>query len=98
MTEVRDRDQSLAALQALLEEQAALRRVATLVASDPEPREVFARVCEEVGAVLGVESTNLTRFESDGTQTILAGWSVHGAPVFPVAGGVPVEGARRWRR
>jgi signal transduction histidine kinase len=92
MTDVTDRDQSLAALQALLEEQAALRRVATLVASDPEPREVFARVCEEVGAVFGVESTNLTRFESDGTQTILAGWSVHGAPVFPVGGGVPVEG------
>jgi signal transduction histidine kinase len=87
-----DTDESLARLQALLEEQAALRRVATLVASDPEPQEVFARVCEEVGTVLGIEGTNLTRFEGDGTQTVLAGWSVHGAPVFPVRGGVPMEG------
>jgi GAF domain-containing protein len=51
-------------MQALVEEQAALRRVATLVAVDPDPSHVFARVCEEVGAVLGLESTNLARFES----------------------------------
>ncbi len=87
------RDQSLARLQALAEEQAALRRVATLVAGNPEPSQVFARVCEEVGAVLGVESTNLTRFERDGTQNILAGWSVHGAPVFPVGPNVPLDSA-----
>jgi signal transduction histidine kinase len=82
----------LARLQSLAEEQAALRRVATLVAGDPEPQEVFARVCAEVGAVLGVEGTNLTRFESDGTQTVLAGWSIHGAPIFPTGPGVPLAG------
>jgi len=87
-----ERDQSLARLQALVEEQAALRRVATLVAGNPDPSEVFARVCEEVGKVLGIEGTNLTRFEGDGTQTVLAGWSAHGAPVFPLGGGVPLEG------
>jgi GAF domain-containing protein len=86
------RDPSPAQLRALAEEQAALRRVATLVATNAEPAEVFARVCAEVGAVLGVRSTNLTRFEDDGTQTVLAGWSVRGAPVFPVGGGVPLEG------
>ena len=42
--------------------------------------------------MLGVESTNLTRFEADETQTVLAGWSVHGAPVFPVGAGVPIDG------
>jgi signal transduction histidine kinase len=85
-------DESLARLEALLAEQAALRRVATLVAASPDPSEVFARVCEEVGTVLGIEGTNLTRFEGDGTQTVLAGWSAEGAPVFPLGGGVPLEG------
>ena len=87
-----DREESLARLEALVEEQEALRRVATFVASGPEPREVFERVCQEVGTVLGIEGTNLTRFEEDGTQTVLAGWSIHGTPVFPVGGGVPLEG------
>jgi signal transduction histidine kinase len=81
-----------AALQALLDEQAALRRVAMLVASDSEPQEVFNCVCEEVGTVLGIAGTNLTRFEDDGTQTVLAGWSVNGTPIFPVGPGVPLEG------
>ncbi|MGH2802353.1 MAG: GAF domain-containing sensor histidine kinase, partial [Thermoleophilaceae bacterium] len=75
----------------LAAEQAALRRVATLVAGNAEPSEVFTRVCAELGAVLGIESTNLTRFEG-GTQNVLAGWSVHGAPVFPVGEGVPLDG------
>jgi signal transduction histidine kinase len=79
--------------QALLDEQAALRRVAVLVASDPEPQQVFELVCEEVATVLGVQSTNLTRFEDDGTQTVLAGWSVNGAPIFPPGRGVPLEGS-----
>jgi signal transduction histidine kinase len=92
MRETKDHEPTLARLRALVEEQAALRRVAMLVASDPEPREVFERVCEEVGTVLGIEGTNLTRFEGDGTQNVLAGWSVHGAPIFPVGPGVPLEG------
>ncbi len=78
--------------QALFNEQAALRRVAVLVASDPEPQKVFDCVCEEVATVLGVEGTNLTRFEADRTQTVLAGWSVNGTPTFPVGRGYPLDG------
>jgi signal transduction histidine kinase len=85
-------DESLGRLRELAAEQAALRRVATLVAENTAPSEVFACVCAEVGGVLAIESTNLTRFEEDGTQTVLGGWSVHGAPVFPVGAGVPVDG------
>jgi signal transduction histidine kinase len=83
---------SLGRLQAIVAEQAALRRVATLVAGNPEPSEVFARVCEEVGAVLGVKSTNLVRFEEPGTAKVVGGWSVHGAPMFPVGQDVPLDG------
>ncbi|MGH2763829.1 MAG: GAF domain-containing sensor histidine kinase [Thermoleophilaceae bacterium] len=91
MLELTEHDEALARLRELAAEQAALRRVATLVAGNAEPSEVFTRVCAELGAVLGIESTNLTRFEG-GTQNVLAGWSVHGAPVFPVGEGVPLDG------
>ena len=77
----------------LLDEQAALRRVATLVARDPEPIEVFEGVCCELGAVLGGEATNLMRFEPDGTQTFLAGWNPPGvALALPVGMWIPLEG------
>jgi GAF domain-containing protein len=85
-------DETLARLRALAEEQAALRRVATLVAGDPEPAQVFARVCEEVGRVLGVESTNLVRLHGGATATVVGGWGVSGAPVFPVGEDVPLDG------
>jgi signal transduction histidine kinase len=58
----------------LAEEQAALRRVATLVARSVQPNEVFAAVAEELGRVLGVESTMVFRYESDATATVLATW------------------------
>ena len=84
--------ESLARLKALAKEQAALRRVATLVAGNPDPSEVFAQVCAEVGGVLGVESTNLVRYEGPSTARVVGGWNVQGAPVFPVGQQVPLDG------
>src|SRR4051794_2668817 len=49
------------------EEQAALRRVATLVAREAAPQDVFTAVGREVGQVLGVDATHLGRYEPDGT-------------------------------
>jgi signal transduction histidine kinase len=83
---------SVAQLEALLAEQAALRRVATLVAGDPAPGRLFKAVCEEVGRVLGVESANLVRFEEGGTGTVLGAWAAGGAPSFPTGQGIPVDG------
>ncbi|MDX6599404.1 MAG: hypothetical protein QOE87_3291 [Gaiellales bacterium] len=57
----------------LAEEQAALRRIATLVARGVPPDEVFATVTEEVGRLLSAEYAGLGRYESDGTMTIVAG-------------------------
>jgi signal transduction histidine kinase len=87
-----ERDESLARLHALAEEQAALRRVATLVAGDADPPQVFAKVCAEVGALLGVDSTNLVRFETADTAKVVGGWGRHGAPVFPAGADVPLDG------
>ena len=49
----------------LAQEQAALRRVATLVARGAPPEELFPAVTEEVGRVLETEMANLGRYETD---------------------------------
>jgi signal transduction histidine kinase len=67
----------------LLEEQAALRRVATLVAESTPPEKVFPAVNEEVARLLGVDGTRLMRYEADGTATIVASW---GEPTIVPAG------------
>ena len=66
--------QARAEVQRLADEQAALRRVATLVASEPRPDDVFAMVAEEVARQLGVDDTKLFRYEHDGTATVVADW------------------------
>ena len=58
----------------LAEEQAALRRVATLVARGAPPEEVFAAVAEEVGQLLPVNSATMCRYESNSTLTFVAHW------------------------
>jgi signal transduction histidine kinase len=54
------------------EEQAALRRVATLVAGDAPPELVFQTVTEEVCRVLGIREAVLERYE-DETRAIIVG-------------------------
>ena len=48
---------------ALAEEQAALRRVATLVASGARPDEVFSAVADELGGLIGAEATFVSRVD-----------------------------------
>ncbi|MEV0128523.1 AAA family ATPase [Dactylosporangium sp. NPDC050688] len=55
-------------------EQAALRRVATLVARGAGPDPVFAAVADEVGALFDAESTAIVRFEPDGAATVMGGF------------------------
>jgi signal transduction histidine kinase len=73
------------------DEQAALRRVATLVANGSPPDEVFAAVSRESGLILGAETTRLLRFEPDGSATVVGGWRHEGDPV-PVGGRIPMDG------
>src|SRR4051812_14016518 len=60
------------ALARLAEEQAALRRVATLVAHGAPPDELFAAVIEEVARVLPFSSVALARYDRDGMMTAVA--------------------------
>jgi len=62
-------------LRRLLDEQSALRRVATLVARSVAPSEVFEAVTREVGLLSGAEYARMERYEADGTVTGLAVWS-----------------------
>jgi signal transduction histidine kinase len=64
-------------------EQAALRRVATLVARAAAPEEVFAAVTEEAGRVLGAHRAAMSRYDPDGMATFVAAWSRTGT-AFPV--------------
>jgi signal transduction histidine kinase len=64
-------------------EQAALRRVATLVARAASPAEVLTAVTEEAGRLLGASYTTMARYEPDGTTTVVGAWSSTVA-AFPV--------------
>jgi signal transduction histidine kinase len=70
-------------LREFAEEQAALRRVATLVARAASPEEVFAAVAEEAGRLLGAHHATLSRYGPDGAVRVVASWSSTSA-AFPV--------------
>src|SRR5215218_4683779 len=81
-----------AAQRALAGEQAALRRVATLVAGDAEPSHVFEQVTREVGQLLGVPSASIMRFDDAHTATVVGGWSEEGTPRFAVGERLDLDG------
>ncbi|MDX6416073.1 MAG: hypothetical protein QOG28_693, partial [Trebonia sp.] len=75
----------------LAEEQAALRRVAMLVARGEPPEAVFAAVAEEVGQLFPVDLSNLFRYEPDRTETSVAAWGM-ARRYFPVGSRWPLTG------
>ena len=83
--------ESRASLARLAEEQAALRRVATLVAQGVPPEEVFAAVAEEVGRLLSVDLVGMARYDPDATLTYVASWG-RAVDYFPVGSRWPLVG------
>jgi PAS domain S-box-containing protein len=75
--------ESRAELARLAGEQAALRRVATLVARGVPPEALFAAVAEEAGQLLGVDGANMGRYEPDSVFAIVAAWDSLAA-AFPI--------------
>jgi PAS domain S-box-containing protein len=76
-------------LQRLADEQAALRRVATLVSSDPAPSDVFAAVVQEAGQLLRVPLISMVRYEPNQTATVIA--ALHEEP-FPIGTNWELDG------
>jgi GAF domain-containing protein len=83
--------ESRGALAELADEQAALRRVATLVAGQAAPDEIYAAVAEEVARLLLADRCAVVRYEPDDTLTVTAYWSTDGTDV-PVGTRIPLEG------
>src|SRR5262249_30604358 len=74
----------------LVDEQAALRRVAVLVAQQPSPEEIFAAVAEAVGSLLGADMAALSVFSDSVAATVLASWSREG-PGVPLGTLLPLD-------
>jgi signal transduction histidine kinase len=83
--------ESRAGLARLAEEQAALRRVATLVARGATPEAVFEAVTAEIGSLLPVDSAGMARYESDGAVVFVASWG-RAADIVPVGSRWRAEG------
>ncbi len=60
-------------LRGFAEEQAALHRMATLVARGAPPQEVFSAVAGEVGQLVKAEFALVSRYDADGTATFVGG-------------------------
>ncbi len=74
-TEARDE------LRRVADEQAALQRVATLVAAAAPPTEVFAAVAEEVGRLLSADRAYVSHYDTDDMVTVVGGWTPTGEQV-----------------
>src|SRR5918996_2829819 len=82
--DVTERRQAETEAERLADEQAALRRVATLVAEDVPASELFEAVASEVGALLGADFAGMARFEGEHVITVGV-WAAQGEhpPVPP---------------
>jgi PAS domain S-box-containing protein len=92
-----ERERASAELRALhaelrrrLAEQAALRRVATLVAAEADPAHVFTVVAEEAAAVAGADASAVVRYDAEGNAEVVGR---HGGDPssFPVGATIPVD-------
>jgi PAS domain S-box-containing protein len=104
--DVTERREAEAEVERLAEEQAALRRAATLVAEDVAPSELFEAVAREVGRLLGADFSGMARFEGDDVVTVGV-WAREGEhptvpPRWPMQPGDPAttiaetRAAARW--
>jgi GAF domain-containing protein len=78
-------------LRRVADDQAALRRVATLVAREAPPAEVFAAVAAEVGGLFAVDRAGVCRYEADRAVTVVGGWSGTGEHL-PIGTPIPLGG------
>jgi PAS domain S-box-containing protein len=65
----------------LTHEQAALRRVATLVAQGHDAGELFDAVAVEVGRLLSADATRLLRYQEDGTASVVGSYGASDAEI-----------------
>jgi sugar diacid utilization regulator len=77
----------------LAAEQAALRRLAMLVAQGVEPSEVFGAVINEMCQCVSAQAAGLWRYETSGEITLLAvDYRSHALAKWPVGTRIPIDG------
>src|SRR5437867_5185703 len=79
-----DPEAKLAEVGQLAQEQRALRRVATLVASEASPERVFMAVSEESARILEVNASAVFRYEGDDTATVVGRHDRNGVGIYAV--------------
>ena len=62
-----------------------------VAAGTPAP-DLLGRVCEELGELLAVKSTDMIRFEDEHFATVVGSWTGNETPAFPIGERIPVEG------
>jgi signal transduction histidine kinase len=83
---------SHAEVSALAEQQAALRRVATLVARGVDPAQVYPAAVAELSRGLGIDNVALLRYESGEALVLLAARDDSGRTRMPIGERVPLDG------
>lgn len=89
--DVTERRQEQDRLRSARTQQAALRRVATLVARGAALKDVYEVAVAELAASLGVEHVTLAAFEPDNVGVVLAGLNLGDQPGWPVGERFPIE-------
>ena len=79
-------------LRHVADEQAALRRVATLVGQASSASEVFETVTREIGLLFGADLARMERYEPDGTVTGVAAWSKEAGDQLAIGTRFAVQG------
>jgi integral membrane sensor domain MASE1 len=87
-----EREASETAQRALTAEQAALRRIATLVAGEAASQRVFEQVTAEAARTVGAAAASLARFDEDDMVAFVGGWSESGTLAFPIGSRMSLEG------
>jgi signal transduction histidine kinase len=88
----REAEASHAEASALAEQQAALRRVATLVARGVEPSEVYPAAVAELSHGLGIDNVVLLRYESDEALVLLVARDEHGLTKLTIGERLSLDG------
>ena len=85
-----DLEAKLGEVARLAQEQAALRRVATLVAAEASQDAIFDAVSKQCARVLGASAAAVFRFEDDGTATVVGRYDRENIPAFGLGASVPL--------
>lgn len=88
----REAEASHAKASALAEQQAALRRVATLVARGVDPAQVYPAAVVELSHGLGIDNVVLIRYESGEALVVLAGRDDSGLAKMSIGERIPLDG------